>query len=127
MSPAFNRFPIILGSALLAAACASTEETLRHHGYSEDYVAGYQDGCSSGRHAAGSLLDATRQDAAVYGSNEDYRTGWDYGFHACSLEFAAIESAVSAATHTGSVGYSGVDAKKALKGIDTSGLEALGQ
>ena len=32
-----------------------------------------------------------------------------------------------AGTGPGSVGYSGVDANKALNGIDTSGLETLGQ
>ena len=127
MSSVPQRFSIILGGTLLIGACASNEQTLRHHGYSEQYVAGYEDGCSSGRRAAGSWLDPERQDMQLYSKHDDYRTGWDYGFHACSLEFAAIEGAVSAATHTGSVGYSGVDAKKALKGIDTSGLNALDQ
>jgi hypothetical protein len=112
---------------LLLVACASSEDTLRNHGYSEAYVEGYHDGCPSGKQAAGSWFDSHVQDDERFRNDHDYQVGWTYGFQTCSTEFLAIQNAIAAGTHSGDIGTTGVDAKKVLKGIDTSGLEGLGQ
>ena len=116
-----------LAMTLLLVACASSEDTLRNHGYSEAYVEGYHDGCPSGKHAAGSWFDSHVQDDERFRNDHDYQVGWTYGFQTCSTEFLAIQNAIAAGTHSGEIGTTGVDAKKVLKGIDTSGLEGLGQ
>lgn len=114
-------------AAFLLGACSSSEDTLRNHGYSQSYVEGYHDGCPSGKHAAGSWFDAHVQDDERFRKDHDYEVGWTYGFQTCSTEFLAIQNAIAAGTHTGSIGTTGVDAKKVMKGIDTSGLENFSQ
>jgi len=127
MTSLATRFGLVLSMTFLLGACTSSEDTLRNHGYSEAYVEGYHDGCPSGKHAAGSWFDPHVQDDERFRTDHDYQVGWSYGFQTCSTEFLAIQSAIAAGTHTGSIGTTGVDVKKVMKGIDTSGLENFGQ
>ncbi|MCC1491323.1 hypothetical protein [Cognatishimia sp. F0-27] len=123
-------------AGLLLAACStpqSSEDTLRKHGYSAAYVAGYHDGCPSGKRAGGDSFAQRTQDASAYAAGGDYATGWKYGFIHCrdaEAQNEAIAGAVGAAIASGigrDHGADGVDARKILSGIDTSGLETLGQ
>jgi hypothetical protein len=123
-------------SAPLLAACSSgpsTEEVLQLHGYSQVYVAGYHSGCESGKHAGGDLFAKRVRDTGAYGSGGDYKTGWDYGFLTCKqqeiqeLEIAtAIGVAAAIGSSSSSHGADGVDARKALNGVDTSDIQAAG-
>ncbi|MGP1394230.1 MAG: hypothetical protein ACTS3R_01825 [Inquilinaceae bacterium] len=112
---------------LTLAACTSSEDTLRNHGFSEAYVDGYHDGCPSGRRVAGSWFESEVQDQERFRNDHDYQVGWTYGFQTCSAEYLAIQNSIARSTHSGTIGVTGVDAKKALEGLDTSGLETLGR
>lgn len=118
---------LVFSTAFLLSACTSSEDTLRNHGHSLSYVEGYHDGCPSGKRAAGSWFEAHVQDDERFRSDHDYQVGWSYGYQTCSTEFLAIQNAIAAGTHTGNIGTSGVDVKKAMQGIDTSGLENFGR
>ncbi|WP_282061653.1 hypothetical protein [Roseobacter litoralis] len=122
-------------AGLVLAGCAtqhSSEETLRQHGYSENYVAGYHDGCPSGKRAGGDSFQQAARDDVAYAAGGDYKTGWDYGFLTCreteaqNERTASIIGAALAGSMSSSHGADGIDARDALKGIDTSGLENLG-
>jgi hypothetical protein len=121
-------------ASLTAAGCTtqqSSEDTLLQHGYSANYVAGYHDGCPTGKRAGGdSFQQAARNDTA-YAAGGDYTTGWDYGYLSCRETEIANERAARAigTAIAGGVaskhGADGVDARAALKVIDTSGLEGV--
>ncbi|MFO6464225.1 hypothetical protein ACK8OR_07530 [Jannaschia sp. KMU-145] len=123
-------------AALALAGCVSqesSEATLAAHGYSAAYVAGYHDGCPSGRRAGGDSFSQRVRDAGAYGSGGDYRTGWDYGFLECrdrERQAEATARLIGSAIATGigrDHGADGVNAREILAGIDTSGLDTLGQ
>lgn len=122
-------------AAPLVAACSSapsTEDTLRSHGYSQNYVAGYHSGCESGKHAGGDLFSSRVQDSGAYSAGGDYKNGWDYGFLTCNqkqVQDLAVATAVSVGIAMGqanSHGSDGIDAQKALNGMDTSAIQAAG-
>lgn len=124
----------ILAFAPLIAACTdslSSEDALRSHGYSDVYVAGYHDGCESGKQAGGDSFAQRLRDQAAYSSSSDYKTGWDYGFVTCRDQEArnlAIAGAIGAGLAAGasSHGADGIDARKMVKGMDTSAIQAAG-
>ena len=66
--------------------CASTSETMMQQGYGPNYSHGYEDGCSSGRKAGGSMLDQFTKNVQQYDSNYKYREGWDDGYKVCHSE-----------------------------------------
>lgn len=126
---------LITGFLPALAACASapsTEEVLLSHGYSENYVAGYHDGCPSGKYSAGEVFAKRAQDAAAYAQGDDYKTGWDYGFMTCrqqqieDIEAALIAGAVAGVAGSAASGVDGVHAGEILDGIDTSAIQAAG-
>ena len=126
--------PLLISLPVLSACSTvpSTEDVLRSHGYSKTYVAGYHDGCPSGKHSAGEIFTKRAQDAAAYAQDGDYKIGWDYGFMTCrQQEIEEIEAALAAGVAAGVAGsvVSGVDgvhAGKVLDGIDTSAIRAAG-
>lgn len=128
---------IFLGLSLASlAACGgpttSPDDVLRNHGYSENYISGHNAGCESGKHAGGEVFAKRSRNEGAYASGGDYATGWDYGFVTCKqqqiekLEVAVAVGIGSAIANSSAHGADGVDAKKALEGIDTSGLKAAG-
>ncbi|QIE40881.1 hypothetical protein [Meridianimarinicoccus aquatilis] len=127
---------VILSAGALLVGCATqqrSEETLRQHGYSAAYVAGFHDGCPSGKRAGGDPVAQRSLDDGAYSSNGDYRTGWDYGYLSCrgqerqnEATAIAIGGAIAAGMNS-SHGADGIDARDIMSGIDTSGLAALEQ
>jgi hypothetical protein len=129
-----NRVTHVFLTCLATTGCStqqSSEDTLLQHGYSANYVAGYHDGCPSGKRAGGDSFQQEARNETAYASGGDYKTGWDYGYISCRDTEIQNERAASAigaaiASGTGSKhGADGVDARDALKGIDTSGLEGV--
>ncbi len=119
----------------MLTACVSkqsSEETLRAHGYSTAYTAGYHDGCPSGKRAGGDTFSQRVQDTAAYAADGDYATGWNYGFVQCrddERQNEALAGAIGSVVASGVGRYhgaDGVDARLVLSGIDTSGLEGFG-
>jgi hypothetical protein len=72
---------LLLPLALLAG-CQSTRERLLDQGYPAPFANGFEDGCGSGRQAAGAL-DEYRKDVPKYLADRQYAMGWDDGFRQC--------------------------------------------
>ena len=77
-------------AVLALAACTSTEETLIARGFDPAYAAGYDDGCASGKDAAGGLFAEPAKDTGRYGADDQYTQGWDEGFAKCRRDMAAM-------------------------------------
>jgi hypothetical protein len=69
-------------SVAVLAGCESTRERLLAQGYPAPYASGFEDGCGSGRQAAGALGEF-RKNVPVYLEDRKYATGWDDGFRQC--------------------------------------------
>lgn len=62
--------------------CQTSKERLLTQGYTPAYASGFDDGCGSGRQAAGALGEF-RKNVSEYLKNVQYSTGWDDGFRQC--------------------------------------------
>ena len=69
--------------ALLLSGCETTHEQMINQGYPPAYADGFQDGCSSGRQAAGLMVGGFRKDVPRYLHERQYESGWDDGFRQC--------------------------------------------
>ena len=78
-----SRYWLGLCFAFLLSGCATTHEQMLDHGYPPAYADGFQDGCSSGRQAAGLMVGDFRKDVPRYLHNRQYESGWDDGFRQC--------------------------------------------
>jgi hypothetical protein len=73
------------------AACASIEDTLIARGYPPAYAEGYDDGCASGKAAAGGLFATAQEDQSRYqDSASQYVRGWDAGYQKCLADTRAM-------------------------------------
>ena len=68
---------------LLLAGCQSTHQQLLDQGYPPAFADGFQDGCGSGRQAAGVMAGEFHKNVERYLHNRQYETGWDDGFRQC--------------------------------------------
>lgn len=66
----------------LMAGCQSTHEQLIQQGYPPAFADGFQDGCGSGRQAAGALGEF-HKNVPRYLADKQYGSGWDDGFRQC--------------------------------------------
>ncbi|MDH0732258.1 hypothetical protein N5F23_17545 [Pseudomonas sichuanensis] len=78
-----SRYWLGLCVLLLLAGCETTHEQMVNQGFPPAYADGFQDGCSSGRQAAGPMAGDFRKDVARYLHNRQYESGWDDGFRQC--------------------------------------------
>ena len=76
---------------LLLPGCATQKETMIKEGYPLPYADGFEDGCHSGRKAAGSLFDQFKKDINRFESETQYAQGWSDGFRQCESEQEAIQ------------------------------------
>jgi uncharacterized protein YceK len=67
---------------MVLSGCQSTGERLLAQGYPIPYAGGFEDGCASGRQAAGALAEF-RKNVRLYLADHQYATGWDDGFRQC--------------------------------------------
>ena len=77
---------VVLGSALMMNGCASEGERLMREGASPAYARGYDDGCSSGKKAAGDMFSQFHKNVRLYKQDEEYRMGWNDGRQECLSE-----------------------------------------
>jgi hypothetical protein len=84
--------------AMMFSGCASTAETMMDQGYGPNYSYGYGDGCSSGKKAAGSMLDQFKKDVNQFDRNRKYAEGWNDGFRTCKSEFAATMRSIESSS-----------------------------
>lgn len=73
----------VLWLVVLLAGCQTTHEHLIQQGYPPAFADGFQDGCSSGRQAAGVISGEFKKDVPRYLKNRQYESGWDDGFRQC--------------------------------------------
>ncbi len=66
--------------------CASTSENMIAKGYGESYSQGYEDGCETGRKAAGALFVDFNKDVNRFNRETKYRQGWGDGYEVCRSE-----------------------------------------
>ncbi len=115
---------------LYITGCASQKETMIEQGYPPAYADGYQDGCSSGNNAAGSMLDQFKKNVQLYKENNDYHQGWDDGYKQCKAKQAAFQEEYRTSVEQQRLieekrHNKKIEERKLLEGIDTSGLENL--
>ena len=73
---------IVCSTLGLLAGCQTTAQRMLAEGYPPLYARGYQDGCGSGRQAAGALAEF-RKDVTTYLGDVRYASGRDDGFRQC--------------------------------------------
>ncbi|MCO7555026.1 hypothetical protein [Metapseudomonas otitidis] len=83
--------PVLICAALLLAGCETTHDYLVAQGYPPAFADGYQDGCSSGRQAAGAITGEFRKDVPRYLRDRTYAEGWGDGFEQCKEQMRSQE------------------------------------
>ena len=81
---------IMLAYGLLAG-CEATREHLLAQGYPPAFADGFDDGCSSGRQAAGIISGTFRKDVPRYLKDAAYAEGWSDGFRQCQAQVESEE------------------------------------
>ncbi len=67
---------LLLLTATLLGGCENTHQHLLAQGYPPAYADGFDDGCGSGRQAAGSISGEFRKDVPRYLREAIYASGW---------------------------------------------------
>lgn len=72
---------------ILLTSCGGTEgQRLMQEGASPAYAQGFDDGCSSGKKAAGDMFSNFHKNVREYQHNSDYHLGWNDGHEECRNE-----------------------------------------
>ena len=116
---------------LLLAACDVLEpsETMiaASANVSPSYRQGFDDGCHSGRQAAGSLFEQFRKDLPRFNSERDYAQGWSDAFRQCETQEEVLDRQMRSAAVIDAINTEDDDRfDRVLEGIDYSGLEGFG-
>lgn len=87
-----SKFAATLVLAVTLASCAGGRSNeplnpdvarMQDQGYDKRYIEGYDDGCHSGRAAAGNLNEHITKDTDQYEDRDQYRQGWEDGYRIC--------------------------------------------
>ena len=83
-----------LVAAAALAACTSTKDALVQRGFSPTYAEGYEQGCASGKAAAGGgdLAEAQKDESRYEASDGQYAEGWNAGFAKCQRDMQVMIS-----------------------------------
>lgn len=116
---------------LLLAACDVLEpsETMisASANVSPAYRQGFDDGCHSGRQAAGSLFEQFRKDLPRFNTDQDYAQGWSDAFRQCETQEEVLDRQMRSAAVIDAINTEDGDRfDRVLEGIDFSGLEGFG-
>ncbi len=84
-----NTLWVIVAAPVFLAGCVTEGELLRDKGYPQAYTEGYDDGCSSGKKAAGSMFDEFKKDVHRFQDDADYHDGWRDGHEECESNWKA--------------------------------------
>lgn len=71
--------------------CETTHQTLIAQGYPPAYADGFDDGCGSGRQAAGAITGEFRKNVPRYLADQRYAAGWGDGFQQCQAQYSSQE------------------------------------
>lgn len=75
----------------LLVGCADQKETMIKQGYPLAYVEGFDDGCHSGKKAAGALFEQFKKDVPRFEKDKQYAQGWSDAFRQCESEQEALD------------------------------------
>ncbi|KTB82475.1 lipoprotein [Pseudomonas syringae] len=78
-----KRYWLLLSLAIVLAGCQSTRDQMLAEGYPPGFADGYQDGCGSGREAAGASTGLFKKNVPRYLKEKLYAEGWTDGFRQC--------------------------------------------
>ncbi len=81
-----NLLAMLTISSLLVG-CVTEGDILREKGYPRAYTEGYDDGCSSGKRAAGSMFDEFKKNVHRFQDDPDYHDGWKDGHDECKSQW----------------------------------------
>ena len=131
-----NLYTIILFIILsMLVACGTTDTALRKQGHTNSYVIGFHDGRHSGMKEEGNKFEHYIRDIERFKTDSEYKAGWLAG-EAEGMRLQRQAAGIGAAASGAYSGYKiNEEVKKnqdfdqigkdALKGVDTSDLEAL--
>ena len=77
------RYAVMLCAVVGLSGCQSTHQELLAKGYPPAFADGFDDGCSSGRQAAGLMVGGFSKNVPRYLHERQYETGWDDDFRQC--------------------------------------------
>lgn len=124
----YRALPIFMALSLAACDLPEPSETMiaSQSNVSPSYQQGFDDGCHSGRQAAGSLFDQFRKDQSRFNADRDYATGWSDAFRQCETQQEAVARQIRSAATINALQKSNEDRfDKVLSGIDYSGVSGL--
>jgi flagellar biosynthesis/type III secretory pathway protein FliH len=82
---------LAVAGLLILSGCATERETMIQQGYPPAYADGYDDGCHSGKAAAGSMFDHFTKNVQRFSSDSQYAQGWKDGFNQCKAKQEALQ------------------------------------
>ncbi len=83
---------ILGGILLIQTGCGPSQgQRLVQEGASTEYGQGFDDGCSSGKKAAGDMFSQFHKNVRLYQQDTDYRQGWNDGHEECLNEWRSME------------------------------------
>jgi hypothetical protein len=85
-----RRVVLVLAAGAAIAGCTSVQEGLVERGYPPAYAAGYDDGCASGKAAAGGLFEQAEKDPQRSQGDSEYARGWDDGYQKCLADMRTM-------------------------------------
>lgn len=114
---------------VLSAGCGTSDTALREGGHGDSYIIGFHDGRHSGMKEEGNHYEHFIKDEQRFQSDQEYREGWLAG----EVEGKKLQDQAAAVGQGLATGYSSQSetqsaddiAQDAVKGVDTSGIEAL--
>lgn len=74
---------VLLSLAIGLAGCQSARDQMLAEGYPPGFADGYQDGCGSGKTAAGAFTGEFKKNVPRYLKDKLYAEGWGDGFRQC--------------------------------------------
>ncbi len=123
------RYFLSIAAAMVVAGCdIEPSETMiaPTSNVSASYRSGFDDGCHSGRQAAGSLFDQFRKDQVRFNSDRDYAQGWSDAFRQCETQEEQQQRAIRSAQTISAINNSQQRRfDNVLSDVDFSGVAGL--
>jgi len=128
---------LLVISTVLFHGCGTTDSQLLEQGHTASFVQGFHDGRHSGMQVAGNEFEHYIRDHDRFESDQEYENGWIEGeAEGIRLQQRAMEVGnIAAGAYQGHQIGKEVDkqtdpdsaARKAVRNVDTSGLDSLSE
>ncbi len=84
-------FTTMVAGIIIISGCATQKEIMIQEGHSVAYAEGFDDGCHSGKKAAGNMFEHFKKDENKFERLGKYAQGWSDGFRECESEEEAMD------------------------------------